>query len=147
MCLRYLDLQSEAGRSDPLLNCKLAEALLHRKRCEEALACTRRGFPEVGSDPALLRICAWVFSNCDSYGEAADAYRRLVELSPDWIEGHRHLSGVLAAAGQIDEAIASAMSAAMLAPDNPEFALHVAALLSDRDRVDEAAEWAMRAVA
>ena len=89
----------------------------------------------------------WVFSNCGSYGEAADAYRRLVELSPDWIEGHRHLSGALAAAERVDEAIASATTAAILAPDNPGFALHAAALLSDRGRVDEAAEWAMRAVA
>ena len=145
--MRYLEHQSAAGRPDPLLNCKLAEALLHRRRCEDALACARRGFLEVGSDPALLGICAWVFSNCGSYGEAADAYRRLVELSPDWIEGHRHLSGALAAAGRVDEAIASATTAAILAPDNPEFALHAAALLSDRGRVDEAAEWAMRAVA
>ena len=147
LCLRYLEHQSAAGRPDPLLNCKLAEALLHRRRCEDALACARRGFLEVGSDPALLGICAWVFSNCGSYGEAADAYRRLVELSPDWIEGHRHLSGALAAAERVDEAIASATTAAILAPDNPEFALHAAALLSDRGRVDEAAEWAIRAVA
>ena len=62
LCLRYLEHQSAAGRPDPLLNCKLAEALLHRRRCEDALACARRGFLEVGSDPALLGICAWVFS-------------------------------------------------------------------------------------
>ena len=111
VCLRYLDRQSAASRPDPLFNCKLAEALLHQRRYEEALACARRGFPEVGSDPALLHICAWVFSNCASYGEAADAYCQLVELSPDWIEGHRHLSGALAASGQIDEAIAAAMTA------------------------------------
>jgi len=62
VCLRYLDRQSAASRPDPLFNCKLAEALLHQRRYEEALACARRGFPEVGSDPALLHICAWVFS-------------------------------------------------------------------------------------
>jgi capsular polysaccharide transport system permease protein len=125
----------------------LAEALLHQGRCEDALFWARRGFPAVGDDPALLRICAWVFSNCDRNGEAAAAYRRLIDLCPDWIEGHRHLSGALAAAGRLEEAIAPAMAAAGLAPDNPEFALHVAALLSERRRVEEAADWAMRAVA
>ena len=60
--MRYLEHQSAAGRPHPLLNCKLAEAPLHRRRCEDALACARRGFLEVGSDPALLGICAWVFS-------------------------------------------------------------------------------------
>jgi hypothetical protein len=49
------------GRPDPALNCKLAEALLHEGRCEDALVWVRRGFPAVGDDPALLRICAWVF--------------------------------------------------------------------------------------
>jgi capsular polysaccharide transport system permease protein len=146
-CLRYVERHSASGRLDPLLDCKLAEALLHRGRREDALVCVRRGFPEAAGDPALLRICAWVFSNCDSHDEAAAAYGRLIELCPDWIDGHRHLSGALAAAGHIDEAIAPAMTAAALMPDNPEFALHVAALLSDRRRVGEAADWAMRAVA
>jgi ABC-type polysaccharide/polyol phosphate export permease/Flp pilus assembly protein TadD len=146
-CLRYVERQFATGRPDPLLNCKLAEALLHRGRREDALDCVRRGFADAAGDPALLRICAWVFSNCDTHGEAATAYRRLIDLCPDWIEGHRHLSGALAAAGRIDEAIAPAMTAATLAPGNPEFTLHVAALLADRCRVEEAADWAMRAVA
>ena len=146
-CLRYIERVSAAGRADPLPTCKLAEALLHQGRRAEALACAHRAFPAAGEDPALLHICAWVFSNCDSPGEAAAAYRRLIELCPDWIDGHRHLSGALAAAGRADEAIAAAMTAAALRPDNPEFALHAAALLAERRRIEEAADWAMRAVA
>jgi Flp pilus assembly protein TadD len=138
--LRFVELHGT--RLDPLLNCKLAEALLHEGRQAEALAAARRGFPETGDDPALLRICAWVFSNCGDHDEAATTYGRLVELCPDWIDGHRHLSGALAAAGRVDEAIAPAITAAALATDNPEFALHLAALLADRRRDDEAAEWA-----
>src|SRR4051812_96647 len=72
-------------RSDPALSCKLAEALLHEGRRDEALAYAQSGFRVCGDDPALLHVCAWVFSNCDSHGEAAAAYRRLVELCPDWI--------------------------------------------------------------
>jgi capsular polysaccharide transport system permease protein len=125
----------------------LAEILLHEGRREEALVRARAGFPEAGDDPTLLRICAWVFSNCDSHAEAAAAYRRLIMLCPNWTEGHRHLSGALAAAGCIDEAIAAGTTAAALAPDNPEFALHLAALLTDIQRLDEAADWAMRAAA
>ena len=52
---------------------------------------------------------ARLLSNCDSHDEAAAAYGQLVELYPDWIDGHRHLSGALAAAGQVDEAIVSAI--------------------------------------
>ena len=130
--MRFVERASATGGADPLLTCRLAEVLLHRGRCEEALACARSGFLDAADDPALLQICAWVFSNCDSHDEAAAAYGRLIELCPDWIDGHRHLSGALAAAGRIEEAIAAAMTAADLQPDNPEFALNAAVLLADR---------------
>jgi capsular polysaccharide transport system permease protein len=145
--LRDAERQAVSGLSDPLAMCKLAEALLHRGRREEALACARRGFPNAVDEPAPLRICAWVFSNCDAHDEATEAYRRLLALCPDWIDGYRHLSGSLAAAGRIDEAIASAMTAATMKPDEAEYALHLAALLSDCQRLEEAADWARRAVA
>ena len=72
-CLRYVERHGATARLDPLLNCKLAEALLHDGRRGDALACVRRGFPEAAGDPALLRICAWVFSkepriSCGSRG-------------------------------------------------------------------------------
>ena len=61
-CLRYVEHEAATGRPDPLLNCRLAEALLHRGRREDALGCVRRGFPEAAGDAELLRICACVFS-------------------------------------------------------------------------------------
>jgi hypothetical protein len=61
-CLRYVERHCATALPDPLLDCKLAEALLHDGRNADALACVQRGFPEAAGDPALLRICAWVFS-------------------------------------------------------------------------------------
>jgi len=90
LCLRYLEHQSAAGRPDPLLNCKLAEALLHRRRCEDALACARRGFLEVGSDPALLGICAWVFSTRPEVN-----WKFLVDLALSHHLSHHSISPVL----------------------------------------------------
>ena len=105
-CLAYLNRADSDGRSDALPNCRLAEALLHQSRGNEAVACIRRALPWAGSDAAMLRICAWVLSNCGCHAEAADAYRRLTELCPDAIEFYRHASGSLAAIGQFDDAIA-----------------------------------------
>lgn len=119
---------------------------MREDRRDEALECARRAFPAIADDTALLRICAWVFSNCDRHDEAADAYARLLELCPEWIEGYRHASGSLAAAGRTEAAIAYAMAASDLAPDNPEFALHAGALLVARRRPEEAAALALRAV-
>jgi len=133
--------------SDTGPNCSLAEALFHRGRRDEAVECCRRAVPGVGSDTAMLRICAWVFSNCRCHDEAIAAYRRLIELCPEGIEFHRHASGSLAAIGRIDEAIADGEKASDLALQNPEFALHVGVLLLNARRYAEAAGYLGRAVA
>src|SRR6266849_9953914 len=146
-CLAYLNRAGSNGQSDAGLNCGLAEALLHQSRGDEAVECVRRALPWAGNNAAMLRVCAWVFSNCGCHAEAAGAYRRLVELCPDGIEFYRHASGSLAAIGQLDEAIADGKKASDLAPQSPEFALHVGSLLLRAGRCDEAALYLDRAVA
>jgi tetratricopeptide (TPR) repeat protein len=128
-----------------MLNCRLAEALLHDGRHDDAVECVRRALPTAVDDVPLLHICAWVLSNSDCHDEAAAAYARLIELRPDWIEGYRHASGSLAASGRIDAAIAYAVTASNLAPGHAEFALHAASLLVDRQRNEEGAALALRA--
>jgi ABC-type polysaccharide/polyol phosphate export permease/Flp pilus assembly protein TadD len=146
-CLAYLRREDSDSQSDGGLNCRLAEALFRQDRRDAAVECCRRALPASGDDTAGLRICAWVFSNCGCHDEAAAAYRRLVELCPDWIEGHRHASGSLAASGRVDEAVAHAVTASDLAPQNPEFALHAGSLLLNAGRHDEATRYLDRAVA
>lgn len=142
-CLHYLRRADADGAAQARLNCRLAEALLHGGRGDEAVECIRRAFPAAQSDAALLHLCAWVFSNCQCHREAAAAYARLTELCPDWVDGHRHASSALAAIGHIDAAIAHATAASELAPDNPEFALHAASLLVAEQRCEEAAALAL----
>jgi capsular polysaccharide transport system permease protein len=124
----------------------LAEALLQRERPEEAVECAYRAFGAVQDDAALLRICAWVFSNCGCHEPAAAAYRRLVDLCPDWTEGYRHASGSLAQAGQREDAAAYALEACERDPLNAEFALHAASVLAEQRCNDRAAELARRAI-
>lgn len=146
-CLADLRRADPDKQSDAGLNCRLAEALFQEGRRDEALECVRRALPWAASDVEMLRICAWVFSNCRCHAEAASTYRRLVELCPDWIEGYRHASGSLAAIGQLDEAVADGKKASDLAPQNLEFALHVGSLLLTAGRYDEAAGYLGRAAA
>ncbi|HTT81519.1 MAG TPA: ABC transporter permease [Stellaceae bacterium] len=137
----------ETAPPDAAAECRRAEALLPRGQAAEAIECCRRAWPSVGDDPSLLRICGWVFSNAACHAEAAAAYRRLLELCPQWVEGHRHLSAALAAAGRAEAAIAPAMTASDRAPDQPEFALHAAQLLVAAQRREEAAGYIDRAMA
>jgi tetratricopeptide (TPR) repeat protein len=146
-CLAQLRRGSDGGKAEAEANFRLAEALFHAGRRDDALECCRRALPEVANDAAMLHLGAWVFSNCACHDEAAAAYCRLLELCPDWIEGHRHASGALAASGQIDAAILHAMAASDRVPASAEFALHAGSLLLSAERHDEAADYLDRVMA
>ena len=147
VCLYYLQRDGGGGAADAMPNCRAAEALLHEGRREAAVECCRRAFPWAGSDPTMLQICAWTFSNNGCHDEAAACYRALLALGPDWPEGHRHLSGSLAALGRLDEAIAEATIASDRMPHCGEIALHAGRLLADAGRDAEAAGYLDRALA
>jgi capsular polysaccharide transport system permease protein len=146
-CLSYLRREDGGGPAEAALNCRLAEALLHRDRRDAAAECCRRALPWAGNDAAMLRLCAWTFSNAGCHEEAAAAYRGLLALCPDWVEGQRHLSGSLAACGRIEAAISSGMLASDQAPHNAEYARHAGNLLLNAGRYGDAARYLDRAVA
>ncbi|HEX3536520.1 MAG TPA: ABC transporter permease [Stellaceae bacterium] len=138
-CVHCLRSDKSADTAAAERNCRLAEALFHGGKHEEALECGRRAFAIAGDHGHILDFCAWLFSNSGCHRDAAEAYRRLVDLRPGWAEGYRHASGSMAAAGALGEAIAYAVRASELAPYNAEFAIHAAELLQRTGRFDEAA--------
>ena len=138
-CLELLRTDENGGPDTAVLNCRLAEVLFHDGRGEEALECGRRAFALAPAHRDTSHFCAWLFSNCSVHDEAAAAYERLLGLSPDWAEGHRHLSGSLAAIGDFDRATAHAMRALELMPDDNDTAIHAAELLLHCGHVEEAA--------
>ena len=138
-CLSYLQREAAATEANARLECRLAEALLHARRQEEAVACCRRALPSSADDAASLQICAWVFSNCACVEEAANCYRTLLQLQPDWIEGYRHLSAALAILGRDAEAAEAAAQDAALRPDDHAAAMHAAELLMRCERAEAAA--------
>jgi len=112
------------------LYCRLAEALYYRGQAADAVDCADAAFELEPRCPAIADFCAWLFSNCGQHQAATVAYRRLLEVRPDWAAGYRHASGSLAAAGDIDGAIQHAARAAELEPNCAEFAVHTGLLLA-----------------
>ena len=139
VCLRLLRNPGGTHPTSAVLNCRLAEALFHSGRRDDALECGSRAFASAPYDADAAHFCAWLFSNCGCHQEAAAAYERLLALSPDWAEGHRHLSGSLAAAGDLDGAVAHALHAAELMPEDNGTAIHAAELLLRCGHVDQPA--------
>ena len=127
--------------------CRAAEISFHRGDVEPALDYARAAFAQAPDDAEVAHFCAWLFSNAGCYAEAAAAYERLIARYPDWIDGYRHASGAFAAAGDIERAIARAVTASDGAPGNAEFALHAGGLLLDAGRTVAALHYLQRAVA
>ncbi|MBV9014205.1 MAG: ABC transporter permease [Alphaproteobacteria bacterium] len=146
VCLHLLRDCKDRGPDIAALNCRLAEPLFHSSRRDEALECGRRAFTLAPEDRDTAHFCAWLFSNCGCHAEAATAYERLLVLAPDWAEGHRHLSGSLAAIGDFDRAAPHAVRAVELMPDDIGAAIHAAELLLRAGHVEQAEEL-MRAAA
>jgi capsular polysaccharide transport system permease protein len=124
---------------------RLSEALLHRGWREHAAECARVAFKLRPEQEEIADLCAWVFSNSGRHEDAAAAYERLLEIRPQWAEGHRHASGSLAAAGQVDRAILHAGRACELDPCSFEFAVHAACLCETAGRYEDAIALALRA--
>jgi capsular polysaccharide transport system permease protein len=146
-CLDYLRREDIARPDTARLICRLGERLFHEGRSNDAVECGRAAFAVAANDNDVAHFCAWLFSNCGCYAEAASAYERLIDSRPDWVEGYRHASGALAAVGATERAIAFATKASDLAPENFDFACHAGCLLLDAERIEEAALYLARAVA
>jgi capsular polysaccharide transport system permease protein len=94
----------EAREADARRLARRAEALFHDGRRDEAVACCRDALPCAVGDPATLRICAWVFSNCGCEAEAVEAYCRLAAACPGDTAVLTDAAELLMVAGRVDEA-------------------------------------------
>ena len=72
--------------------------------------------------------------------EAAENYRRVLELAPDWIEAHINLGVALYQMGFAEEARAAFVSAVELDPKNGISQYNLGCVLEELGRLDEAIE-------
>jgi ABC-type polysaccharide/polyol phosphate export permease/Flp pilus assembly protein TadD len=144
-CRRRLHDRQLSDGARAALYRRLGEALFYREERAAAVECARAAFALQPDVEANADFCAWLLSNCGCHGDAAEAYERLLRSRPQWAAGHRHASGSLAAAGQIDRAVFHALRACEIDPGSVEFALNAGALLEDAGRHAEAAGWFARA--
>jgi ABC-type polysaccharide/polyol phosphate export permease/Flp pilus assembly protein TadD len=146
-CRLQLESENFSDQDRAQVYCRLSEALYHNGSRENAVACAHIAFSLQPASEEVANLCAWIFSNCGRHAEAAAAYERLLEMRPNWAEGHRHASGSFAGAGQIERAILHGMTASDLDATSFEFALHVACLLESVGQYARSVNYFMRAAA
>ncbi len=85
-------------------------------------------------------------SSPDTLERAADAYRRALELAPDWIEAHINLGTTLYGLQQMEEAQQHYTTAAQIEPGNPLAHFNLGCVLEQLGDTDRAIEHLRRAV-
>lgn len=91
-------------------------------------------------DLAALTQRAVTLQQAGKYAEAADAYRRILELQPDDVATHVNLGVVLVNLGRLDDAIAQYSAAEKLLPGDPRIALNIALAYEKSGRLNEAVD-------
>ena len=83
--------------------------------------------------------------NPETLGEAVEAYRHALELTPNWIEAHINLGTALYQLDSLEEAKYIFAAAAALEPNNPLVQFNLGCVLDQLDDTDEAIEHWRRA--
>lgn len=77
-------------------------------------------------------------ARAQSLPNAADSYRRVLDLAPDWVEAHINLGVALYQMGSIEEARAAFFSAVQLDPTNGISQYNLGCVLEEQGRLSEA---------
>ncbi len=85
-------------------------------------------------------------SNPDTLERAAEAYRRALELAPEWIEAHINLGTTLYQLERMEESRSVFAAAAALAPNNALAHFNLGCVLEQLGQTDTAIEHLQRAV-
>ena len=85
-------------------------------------------------------------SNPDTFEKAAEAYRRALELAPEWIEAHINLGTTLYQLERMEESRSVFAAAAALAPNNALVHFNLGCVLEQLGQADAAIEHLRRAV-
>jgi tetratricopeptide (TPR) repeat protein len=85
-------------------------------------------------------------TNAESVAQAAEAYRKAVEASPDWVEAHINLGTALYQLDRLEEARDEFATAIKFEPGNPLAEFNLGCVLDRLGQADEAIQHLLRAV-
>lgn len=95
---------------------------------------------ESRSSEEWFEIALAAESNPEMVSEAVDAYQRVIEISPDWVEAHINLGVALYHQRRLEEAQRSFLAALALDPANAICRYNLGCVYEEAGKIDEAIE-------
>ncbi|MEE9240548.1 MAG: tetratricopeptide repeat protein, partial [bacterium] len=115
-----------------------AERMLGEKKTVQATKILREGIAQLPNNARLHFQLGTTLAEIAERTAAIKAYRKVIELAPDWLDAYVRLGALLEAGRRDKEAIALYRRAAALDPSNIEMLVRISRLLKRRGRRDEA---------
>ncbi len=115
-----------------------AERLLTEKKTVQATKVLREGIAQFPNNARLHYQLGAALAEMADRTAAIKAYRRVVELTPDWLDAYVRLGALLEAGRRDKEAIVLYRRGAALDPANVEMLVRISRLLKRRGRQEEA---------
>lgn len=133
--LQEADLGTLTPRERFLIQYYLADAEGRNQEREQLLATYLEKHPD---DPWALAVCSAEAWSQQDWKRAAEQYRRLLDVDPNWVLAHNHLGYVAMAQGRFEEAEEHFRTYAFVAPDQANPHDSMGELLTVLGRYDEA---------
>ena len=121
-------------------------ALAQDGQIQEAIRRNSQAPGRYPNDPQAHFNLAHLLENCEQWDDAAAAYRRAIELRPDFAPAHNNLGNILYSLGRSQEAEASYRAALSHRPLDPRTHKNLGRALDDLGRLSEAAKAYSRAM-
>ncbi len=115
-----------------------AEELLGGKKPVQAAKILRKGISLMSEEPRLYFQLGSALTEISNRDGAIDAYKKVIDLAPDWLDAYSRLGALLEAGRRYKEAVVLYRRAAALHPSNLEMLVRIARLERARRRPDEA---------
>lgn len=122
-----------------------AGAALKAGQLDEAIAGYEAVAAKVPNLPQVQHNLGLAYARKKDLAKAEAAFRKAVELKPDFTEAHSALSVVLYEKGSREEAVSEAAKAVETAPDNARLQFSLGVMYADTGRMAEAKETLLKA--
>ena len=144
--LKYIRLALQEDPDSPFLKIELSTILMQMKRVDEAIASARGILVDKPDYEPALSLLARIYTSKKDYGNAAEMYRKLIEIDPSEVKSYLHLAYIYSLSGDRSLSLDALKDAVALAPYNGMARYYLGRMLVEGKEFEKAIEHLAKAV-